>query len=114
MILITYFHCLFTKNLLLGVHSIILNLYYDMYILEKKDYSTNYRILNRLAYDLKDKYHNFTFFYHEYNVAIGHEVSLLYKKNSYTKLIGYWKVIEYESEYINSSLTSLHRKLKKN
>ena len=98
-ILIAYYYSLFSKNLLLGVHSIILNIFYDLFILKKQDYSINYRILYKLTCDLKDKYHNYSMLFHDYNLAIGHKVDLLYKKRNFTKLMGYWKEIEYESEY---------------
>ena len=78
--LITYYYSLYTKNLLLGVHSIILNIYYDSFILEKQYFSEDIIILNSLTYDLKDKYHNYTSAFYDYNLAIGHNRNLLFKK----------------------------------
>ena len=97
--LITYYYSLHTKNILLGVHSIVLNIYYDLFILEKQDFFEDILVLNTLTYYLKDKYHNYTIAFYDYNFAIGHNRNLLFKKKNFTKLMGYWKEIQYESQY---------------
>jgi hypothetical protein len=102
-ILLAYYYNLYTKNLLLGIHSIALQIYYESFIyspkrIDDKTFSNDQALFN-LSSILKEKYHNFTEYFSNYNLAIGHNFDLIYKKIKFMKLRGFWKEIEYESKF---------------
>ena len=100
LILLAYYYNLFTKNLLLGIHSILLNIYYDSFLLGLSNNNINNNfILNSLTHNLKEKYHNFTDYFYDYNLQIGHDFNIIYQKRNFSKLRGYWQEIQYESKY---------------
>ena len=99
--LIVYYYNFYTRNLILGIFSIIIQSYYDSYILEPKgeiNEINNHYLLMNLTAELSDKYHNLSEFYFSYNIAIKDQNNLLYKKRHFMKLRGYWQGIEYESK----------------
>ena len=55
--------------------------------------------LQRITTKLKENYHEFNTFFNLYNLEIGHDLNILYKKRNFTKLRGYWQEIKYESIY---------------
>ena len=99
LILLTYYYSLYTKHVFSGVYSILLNIYYQFQILGNQDFQTNYFILYLLTTNLKETFHNYTMYFYESNLAIGHDFNIMYKKQKFTKLSGFWKEIEYESKY---------------
>ena len=102
-ILLAYYYNLYTKNLLLGIHSIILQIYYESFIFTPKRIDetpfSNHFVLFNLTSILKGKYHNFTEYFSNYNLAIGHNFDLIYKNLKFMKLRGFWKEIEYDSKF---------------
>ena len=102
-ILLAYYYNLYTKNLLLGIHSIVLQIYYESFIYSPKSIEdnpfSNDQVLFNLTSILKEKYHNFTEYFSNYNLAIGHNFDLIYKELKFLKLRGFWKEIEYESKF---------------
>ena len=106
LILLAYFYSLFTKNIFLGVNSIALNIYYDRYIVNAPDFATNIYILIALTKNMKEKYHNYTIYFNRYNLDIGQDFNILYKKRNFLKLEGYWQETVYESTY-SSELDSI-------
>ena len=112
-ILLAYYYNLYTKNLLLGIHSIILQIYYESFIFTPKRIDetpfSNHFVLFNLTSILKGKYHNFTEYFSNYNLAIGHNFDLIYKNLKFMKLRGFWKEIEYE--VIRDSARKLHYSL---
>ena len=100
LVFLNYYYSLFTKNLLLGVHSILLYTYYDVYLLNgNPDITTDYRILYTLTDILKGRYHNFTKYFLEYNLAAGNDHNIIHKKVNFSKIRGYWNIDQYESKY---------------
>ena len=99
LILLSYYYSLFTKNLLLGVYSVLLNLYYDFYILGSPGYTMDYYILTSLTNTMKEIYHNYTIYFYSSNSAIDHDVNIIFNQKNFTKLRGYWQEIPYESKY---------------
>ena len=100
LILLAYYYNLFTKNLLLGVQSIIMYIYYDFIVRHYFfDIETNYYILYSLTSNLKNKYHNFTSYFFNYNLAIGRDLNLFFKRRNFLKLRGFWQEIQYKSKY---------------
>ena len=99
LILLSYYYNLFTKNLFLGVYSILLNTYYEIFLFERKDYTNNYFILYALTNGLKERYHNYTIYFYDYNLAINHDINIIFNKRNFTKLRGFWQEITYESDY---------------
>ena len=100
--LLAYYYNLYTRDLLIGIESTLLQIYYDSYILGKNSTQNdliNRYILGNLTTTLKEKYHNFTNYFFEYNLHIGHDFNLLYKKKQFAKLRGFWQKITYESKY---------------
>ena len=101
--LLAYYYNLYTKDLLIGVESALLQIYYDSHILKINSIQNeliNRYILGNLTLQLKDRYHNFTDYFFEYNLHIDHhDFNLLYKKRQFVKLRGFWKKINYESKY---------------
>jgi len=102
-ILLAYYYNLYTKNLLLGIHSIALQIFYESIIYSPKIIDdnpfSNQEVLFNLTSILKGKYHNFTDYFSNYNLAIGHNFDLIYKELKFMKLRGFWKEIEYESKF---------------
>ena len=80
LILLAYYYNLFTKNLLLGIHSISIHTYYDIYIFKNQNFQSDYRILRNLTLEIKEKYHYFTGYFYNYNLAIGKDFNLIFKK----------------------------------
>ena len=102
LIFLAYYFNSYTKNLLLGIYSILLYGYYDYYIynnISPINYLTNYYILNTLTDYIKESYHNYTIYFYSFNLAIGNDFKLMYQKVNFTKLRGYWEENKYESEY---------------
>ena len=100
--LLAYYYNLYTRDLLIGVESSLLRIYYDWHILQNnstRNYLINLYILGNLTTQLKEKYHNFTDYFFDYNLHIDHDFNLLYKKKQFIKLRGFWKKITYESKY---------------
>ena len=100
--LFAYYYNLYTKVFVIGIENLLLKVYYDWQIIE--DYSAQSQIINsyyigNLTLDLKEKYHNFTNYFFDYNLHIDHDFNLLYKKQQFVKLKGYWQKIIYESKY---------------
>ena len=99
--LLSYYYNLFTKNLLLAVQSSLLYIYYDKQFFGanlQNDIINRY-ILGSLTTHLKEKYHSFTDFFFEYNLAIDHDFNLIYKKEQFVKLRGFWQRYTFESKY---------------
>ena len=101
-ILIAFYYNFYTRDLMLGVISVLLYNYYHSYILEQKEELNeidNHYLLTNLTHMLNDKYHNFTESFFDYNLAINSDFNLIYKKRNFMKLRGYWQVVEYESKF---------------
>ena len=100
--LLTYYYNLYTRDLMIGVTSSMIQIYYDSYILNrnsKENDLINHYIAGNLTIILKEKYHNFTEYFFNYNLAIDHDFNLLYKERSFVKLRGFWQKIKYISKY---------------
>ena len=100
--LLAYYYNLYTRDLLIGVESSLLQIYYDSFILGNNSTQNsliNHYILGNLTIELKEKYHNFTTYFFDYNLHIDHDFNLLYKKKEFIKLRGFWQKISYESKY---------------
>ena len=101
-ILISFYYNFYTRDLMLGVISVLLHNYYDSYILGPQgelNEIDNHYLLTNLTHMLNDKYHNFTEFFFDYNLAIESDFNLIYKKRNFMKLRGYWQVVEYEYKF---------------
>ena len=101
-ILMAYSYNIYTRNLLVSVESDMLHIYYDAYVvkLNKQDNDLmNFYILGNTTNTLKEKYHNFTEYFTNYNIDINHDFNLIYKNKLFKKLRGSWLEIEYESNY---------------
>jgi len=97
--LLAFFYNRFTRGLLVGVQSALLQIYYDSYIFGNNNDLMNLNILGGFTSGLKEKYHNFTNYFIKYNLHIDHEFNLIYKKIRFVKLRGFWQKVIYESEY---------------
>ena len=90
-ILMAYSYNIYTRNLLISVESDMLHIYYDAYVvkLNKQDNDLmNFYILGNTTNTLKEKYHNFTVYFTNYNIDINHDFNLIYKKKLFRKLRG--------------------------
>ena len=90
------------RDITLNVHSELLKIYYEDYgIIENPLLrSTQYQYdLQRLIIKLKDNYHDFNSYFNIYNLEIGHDIDIIYKKRNFSKLKGYWQEFKYESIY---------------
>ena len=99
--LLAYYYNLFTRDLVIGVQSSLLYIYYDKLFFGanlQNDVINRY-ILGNLTTQLKEKYHNFTEFFFEYNLDIDHDFNLIYKKEQFVKLRGFWQRYTFESKY---------------
>jgi len=100
--LFAYYYNLYTKVLLIGIENLLLKVYYDSHIMGDSSAQTqiiNSYLIGNLTIELKERYHNFTNHFFNYNLHIDHDFNLLYKKQNYVKLRGYWQKISYESKY---------------
>ena len=103
-ILLTYFYNSHTKDFLLCLFSKLLQIFYDHSDLAKNPLSdlNNYqKEVYNYSCALKDNYHKFMNIFSEYNLIIGKDLKLIYIKQKFMKLRGFWKETEYESEYIS-------------
>ena len=101
-ILKTYFHNINNKCLFLGIESSAIHIFYDSAIFTPKPndiHLVNHYILTNLTQELKDSYHSFTDSFVSFNLKLGQDFDIIYRKNNFTRLRGFWKQIEYESEY---------------
>ena len=97
--LLAFYYIRFTRGLLMGVQSSLLQIYYDSYILGNNNDLMNLNILGGFTIQLKEKYHNFIEYFLKYNLDIDHDFNLIYKKIQFVKLRGFWQKVVYESEY---------------
>ena len=101
-ILLTYFYNVHTRDTFFNINSKLLQIYYDYFHLVRNELSNpeefQYDIYN-LSNSLKDSFHNFSNYYLNYNLLIGHNLNSLFKKRKFNKLRGYWQEIKYESEF---------------
>ena len=100
--LLAFYYNLFTRDLVIGVQSSMLYIYYDKQIFESNSSNNdliNRYILGNLTIQLKEKYHNFTDYFYEYNLQIDHDFNLIYKKEQFLKLRGFWQRYSFESKY---------------
>ena len=100
--LLAYYYNLNVRGLIIGIESSLLKIYYDSYILENKSSQndlTNWYTLTNFTAELKEQYHNFTNYFFYYNLHVNHDFNIIYKKQQFLKLRGFWKIIEYQSKY---------------
>ena len=98
----SYFFNNNVRDLIMHIHSELLKTYYeDTGIIENPlSRDSQYQFeLQRIITKLKDNYHEFNGYFNAYNLEIGHNLDLLYKKRKFMKLRGYWQEIKYESIY---------------
>ena len=98
----SYFFHYNVRDLTLHVHSELLKIYYEDFGIVENPFSrdSQYQFeLQRIIIKLKDNYHDFNSYFNIYNLGIGHDIDIIYKKRNFTKLRGYWQEIEYESIY---------------
>ena len=102
LILLSFYYCLYTKNLFIEIFSVLIQIYYDSFILKNSTVESNsneYVVLTNLTNSLKVRYHDFTNYFLSYNLAIGHDFNLIYQYRNFSKLRGYWQEIQYESKF---------------
>ena len=98
---LAYYYNLYTRDLVIGVQSALLYIYFDKQFFGanlQNDIINRY-ILGNLTTQLKEKYHNFTEFFFEYNLDINHDFNLIYKKEEFVKLRGFWQRYTFLSKY---------------
>ena len=101
-ILFTYFYNIHTRDFILNLYDKMHQIFYDHTNLSINPLSG----LDEYQYEfytysvlLKNYYHNFTSYFFDYNLAIGHNFNIIYKKRKFFKLRGYFKQFEYFSDY---------------
>ena len=112
--LYSYFYNAHTRVILLYAYSRTIQIFFDYYkltdnkILTEQEYQD---IITSEAYTIKDNYHNFENLYLDYNLQINHHFNLLYQKRVYKKIRGFWKEIDYYSDYsteLNYIIYTMH------
>ena len=90
------------KDNMLLIHSYLLRLFIGKMVIRNNKLITldEYKILMNLPNLLKVNFHNFTEIYYKYNLKIGHDFDLFYKKRTVLKLKCYWEQISYETDYL--------------
>ena len=101
-ILNAYFYNYNVRDLILNIHSEMLQIYFEYSNLienplrnESEYQSQLYGIIARL----KDDFHEFNIYFNNYNLETGHNLNILYKKRKFKKLRGFWQEFEYETIY---------------
>ena len=97
-----YYYNLYNKNIILHFQTVIIEKFYDMSRIVDNDFTTeeDYRYAIKLLTPyLKEGFHYFTNCYYSYNLEIGHNFNLMFRKREYHKLGGFWKEISYESDF---------------
>ena len=101
-ILNAYFYNYNVRDMILAIHSELLQIYFEFFdlienaLVEESEYQDSLYIVNSL---LKNDYHEFKNYYNSYNLEIGHNLNILYKKRKFIKLRGFWQEFEYQSIY---------------
>ena len=103
-IILTYFYNIHTKDFILNLYDKLHQVFYDHTNLstnpiqgvdEYQSDISSYSIL------LKDYYHNFTSYFYQYNLAIGHSLNIIHEKKIFLKLRGFWQEFEYSSDFLH-------------
>ena len=99
-ILLSYYYISQTRESLLNIHSLMLELYYYNFQLCKNDitnHSQQQRSLKQYYDILKENYYNYSNYYLDYNIEIGHEFYLIYQKRLFNRIEGFWEEVQYQS-----------------
>ena len=96
-----YYYNLYSKNIILHFQTVIIEKFYDLAMLNntfttEDDYKF---VIKGITPILKEGFHYFTSLYYSYNLVIGYNLNLMFKKRDYRKLGGFWEEIIYPSEY---------------
>ena len=99
-ILLAYYYISQVRESLLNIYSLMLELYYYNYRIsmnEITDYKQQQRILIQYYSMFKENYNNFSKYYLDYNIEIGHDFNLLYQKRNFYRIEGFWEEVQYQS-----------------
>ena len=99
-ILLSYYYISQTRESFLNIHSLMLELYYYNFYLYTNDitnYNLQQRNLKQYYNILKDNYYNYSKYYLDYNIEIGHDFYLIYQKRLFNKIEGFWEEVQYQS-----------------
>lgn len=66
---------------------------------EITDYKQQQRILIQYYSMFKESYFNFSKYYLEYNIEIGHDFNLIYQKRNFNRIEGFWEEVQYQSVF---------------
>jgi len=101
-ILNAYFYNYNVRDMILNIHSELLQIYYeysdllDNSLMKESEYQAQLLTIISL---LKDDFHEFSNYFNSYNLETGHNLNILYKKRKFIKVRGFWQEFEYESIY---------------
>jgi len=101
-ILNAYFYNYNVRDMILTIHSALLQIYFEYSNLIENELSDELAYQNQLYKKisiLKDDFHEFNSYFNSYNLETGHSLNILYKKKKFIKLRGFWQEFEYESIY---------------
>ena len=103
-ILYAYYYNSRTRDSMLYIHSILLNVYYEYSGLvdnTKVSPQKYQELFISLSHLLKENYYNFYDYYFYYNIDMNLDFNLLYNKKNVTKLRGYWEETSYVTQLID-------------
>ena len=99
-ILLSYYYISQTRESMLNIHSLMLELYYYNFKIcmnNITDYKQQQKILIQYYLLLKENYYNYTSYYLDYNIEIGQDFYLIYQKRMFNKIEGFWEEVQYQS-----------------
>ena len=103
-IIMSNYYNLQTRDIMLDIYSKLLQIYFEFNHISLdslNDLREQQNILLSFAHKLKEIYHNFTDLFYQYNLDINNNnINSIYDNHKFSKIIGFWEEIQYESRYI--------------
>ena len=91
-----------TKNAMDNIYSRLMQIYYEMNELSLDKLNTlqmQQKMISSFSKEIKEKYHNFTDYYFEYNLILKNYFNIIYNNHEFHKIIGFWEDYVYNSTF---------------
>ena len=90
------------RDLMLNIYSRLLIIYYEFNEITLDKFNTleeHQNILSTFSYSIKEKYHNFTHFFFDYNLKFGNYFNIIFNEKKFYKIRKFWEEVEYMSTF---------------
>ena len=101
-IILANFYNYETRDIMEDIYSRLLQIYYEINDLSFYKLNTleeQQKIISSFSNEIKEKYHNFTDYFFEYNLILKNYFNIIYNNHKFHKLIGFWEYSDYNSTF---------------